>query len=166
MKHALSILALLAALLPASAQITISNGTLIGLTGGTIQGTNVLGAASTSGWVLTSTGTGNAGWSNVLATASFADFQITPSGTNVVISPTNGNLQSLFLSGTNLGISMDVANTNFSETVRLNIYGSNSIAWSTGTLSNALNLNPTGSVSVLLFDHVRNTNLWWGFRLR
>lgn len=151
------------------AAVTVVNGVVTAVstsTGGTIQGTNVLGASSTAGLVLTSTGTGNAGWSNVLATASFADFQITPSGTNVVISPTNGNLQSLFLSGTALGISMDAANTNFSETVRLNIYGSNSIAWSTGTLSNAFNLNPTGAVSVLLFDHVRNTNLWWGFRLR
>lgn len=100
---------------------------------------------------------------NQVSAASFSDYAM--SGTNVVISPTNGNLQSWTLTNVSWA-AVDAANTNFTETVRLNIYGSNTITWTTTTLSNSTVLGPSNNISVLLFDHARNTNLWWGYRLR
>ena len=96
-------------------------------------------------------------------TASFTDF--VNAGTNIVISPTNGNLQRLVLTNTSW-LSLDAANTNFTESIRLNIYGSNTVNWTTAALSNSAALGPSNSISVMLFDHEAGTNLWWGYRLR
>ena len=101
-------------------------------------------------------------YGNVL-TAQFTDFALT--GTSVNISPTNGNLQSWVMSGASTA-AMDAANTNFTESVRLNIYGSNTLTWTITYLSNSMYLYPTAGVSVLLFDHPRGTNLWRGYRLQ
>jgi DNA-binding CsgD family transcriptional regulator len=102
---------------------------------------------------------------NALATASFTDFVL--SGTNVVISPTNGNLQSWVTTNTSWA-ALDAANTNFTETIRLNIYASNTVTWTTSNLSNytANATSLSNATTVLLFDHFRNTNLWWAYRLR
>ena len=95
--------------------------------------------------------------------ASFSDFSL--SGTNIVISPTNGNLQSWVLTNASWA-ALDAANTNYTETLRVNIYGSNTLTWTTANLSNTATLGPSNAISVLLFDHARDTNLWWGYRLR
>ena len=100
---------------------------------------------------------------NQVSAASFTDFLNV--GTTVVISPTNGNLQSWVLTAAS-SASLDTANTNFTETLRLNIYGSNTLTWTTTTLSNATVLGPSNAISAMIFDHVRGTNLWWGYRLR
>jgi hypothetical protein len=123
--------------------------------------TNVNAAAVASGvtnqWKIDAT--------NALATASFTDFVL--SGTNVVISPTNGNLQSWVTTNTSWA-ALGAANTNFTETIRLNIYGSNTVTWTTSNLSNytANATSLSNATTVLLFDHVRNTNLFWAYRLR
>jgi hypothetical protein len=67
-----------------------------------VQGTNVLGAASTAGQILTSTGTGSAGWSNVPpATSAIYVFPatngVTVSGTNVTIDMSQANAGSITL---------------------------------------------------------------------
>lgn len=98
-----------------------------------------------------------------MSNASFGDFAL--SGTNVVISPTNGNLQSWVLTNASWA-ALDTANTNFTETIRLNLYVSNTLTWTTANLSNSVNLGPSNAISVMLFDHCRDTNLWWGYRLR
>ena len=100
---------------------------------------------------------------NQVSAASFSDFLNV--GTTVVISPTNGNLQSWILTAAS-SASLDAANTNFTQTLRLNVYGSNTLTWTTTTLSNSTVLVPSNSISVMLFDHARNTNLWWGYRMR
>lgn len=101
--------------------------------------------------------------SSMTTTASYSAFNIT--GTNIVISPTNGNLQKWVLTNASWAV-MDAANTNYTETIRLNIYNSNTVTWTTTTLSNATVLGPSNVISVLLLDHAENTNLWWGYRIR
>ena len=100
---------------------------------------------------------------NQVSTASYTDY--VNSGTNIVISPTNGNLQSWTLTNASWA-QLAAANTNFTETIRMNIYSSNTLTWASGTLSNATVLGPSNAISVMLFDHVRGTNLWQGYRLR
>jgi hypothetical protein len=95
--------------------------------------------------------------------ASFSDFAL--SGTNVVISPTNGNLQSWVITEQSWA-ALDAADTNYTETIRLNVYGSNTVTWTSANLSNTASLGPSNSISVMLFDHSRGTNLWWGMRIR
>lgn len=127
---------------------------------GALASTN--GAAP--GWPLVFTGNGRA-YSNILALASYTPYVLT--GTNVVISPTNGNLQSWTLTNASWA-ALDTATTNWVETIRLNIWNSNTVTWAIGNLSNmvANATAPSNNVSVILFDHNDNTNLWWASRLR
>lgn len=96
-------------------------------------------------------------------TASFTDF--VNFGTNIVISPTNGNAQSWTLTNASWA-TMDASATNLTDTISLNIYGSNTLTWTTTTISNATVLGPSNAISSLLFWKVRGTNLWYGYRLR
>jgi hypothetical protein len=86
-------------------------------------------------------------------------------GTNIIISPTNGNLQTWTLTNVSWA-QMAAATTNWSESIRLEIFGSNTLTWTTTALSNTSVLLPSNSVSVILMEHPVNTNLWFGYRLR
>ena len=126
--------------------------------------TNTYLTSSTQTVLITAAGTMTANkYIGAPVSANFTDFTLT--GTSVNISPTNGNLQSWVMSGASTA-AMDAANTNFTESIRLNIYGSNTLTWTTTYLSNSAVLGPSNAVSVLLFDHARNTNLWKGYRLQ
>ena len=88
-------------------------------------------------------------------------------GTNIVLDITNGNLQTLTLTAATW-IALSPAVTNYVETIRLNIWNSNTVTWATGNLSNYTSTATTLSTNAtsLLFDHMNNTNLWWAYKLR
>jgi hypothetical protein len=101
------------------------------------------------------------------AAANYTNAQFTPyqllSG-SVTIYPTNGNLQRYVITNAST-ITIAGATTNYVESLRLSIHGSNTITWA-GTLSNASVGTCTVAVTELLLDHSENTNLWWMYRLR
>lgn len=100
---------------------------------------------------------------NGFVTAQFLPYVL--SGTNVTIYETNGNLQRIQLTNATW-IAMGAGDTNYHSSIYLEVLGSNTVYWSTATLSNSayLQLNP-GDTS-LLFDRNSNTNLWWATKLR
>jgi hypothetical protein len=101
------------------------------------------------------------------AAANYTNAQFTPfilTSGDVTIYPTNGNLQRYAITNA-ATITIAAANTNFMETLRLSIHGSNTITWA-GTLSNAAVGTNSAAVTELLLDHSENTNLWWMYRLR
>jgi hypothetical protein len=55
-------------------------------------------------------------------------------------------------------------NTNNSETIRLELTGSNYLAWTNLVLSNSASLGPSNNIAVLLLDRAAGTNLWRGYR--
>ena len=102
---------------------------------------------------------------SVLSTASFAPYDLSGYGTNVLITPANGNLQYYTITGAcYFGVAS--VNTNYTEAVRLELRGSNYLSWTNLVLSNSVNLGPSNDTSVILLDRASGTNLWWGYRLR
>ena len=86
-------------------------------------------------------------------------------GTNVVIYPTNGNLQSYSITNATT-FTLGVANTSYVETVRLSLFGSNVLTWTTLNLSNAAAAYASNITTELLFDHSVGATNWWLYRLR
>ena len=102
---------------------------------------------------------------SVLSTASFAPYDLSGYGTNVLITPANGNLQYYTITGA-CWFGVASVNTNYTEAVRLELRGSNYLSWTNLVLSNSVNLGPSNDTSVILLDRASGTNLWWGYRLR
>lgn len=99
--------------------------------------------------------------------ASFYPFDLNANatGTNIYISPTNGPLQ--FYEFTNTAYATVLSwDTNATETIRLELRGSNTLTWATATLSNSASLGPSNAISVIMLDKASKTNLWWGYRIR
>ena len=101
--------------------------------------------------------------SNVVYNGSYTPFILY--GTNIIVSPTNGPLQTWTITNVSW-VTLDTANTVYTETVRLNMLGSNTITWATANLSNSAAIGPSNYVTSVIFDHSNGTNLWWGFRIK
>jgi len=100
---------------------------------------------------------------NAIASASFTQYENT--GIEVVIDQANGNLQGWIVTEAS-DAAFAGADTNFTETVRLNIVGTDTITWDTTNLLNAGTIELSNAVSVLIFDHPTGTNMWWVYQLR
>jgi hypothetical protein len=128
----------------------------------TVTPTNVFFTHSAGGWLSVSNGD-IASSGQIKTPALITPTIIYADATNrFVISASNSFWQSLTLTGTvtYIALASEAATTNAGSTIRLSVYGSNSVTWTTSNLSNSA----AGTLGLwgaeLLFDRRPNTNLW------
>jgi hypothetical protein len=128
----------------------------------TVTPTNVFFTNSAGGWLSVSNGD-IASSGQIKTPALITPTTIFADATNrFVISASNSFWQSLTLTGTvtYIALASEAATTNAGSTIRLSVFGSNSVTWTTSNLSNSA----AGTLGLwgaeLLFDRRPETNLW------
>jgi hypothetical protein len=138
-----------------------TNGTWIG-SGGEVLSNN-LGTVTIAGGNITASGT-------ISGAAYFPDFSLAGYGTNLILTASNGPIQSYTVTNV-FNITCVPYQTNRTETFRLNLYSTNAYAVSiypAGIVSNSTAFYPSNISSVFIFDHVASpsNNVIWTYRLR
>lgn len=115
--------------------------------------------------VTSGTFTGNGAGLTNINNASFLPYNL-GSATNITVSPTNGNAQVWTLTNASW-ITFANATTNYIETIRLDVIGSNTLTVSSAGVNNAAAMTITNAgPSAFLLDHSPGTTNWNIYKLK